>query len=205
MALDQVKTLNGLSDATMKFCFWIEDCRKQRSKHFQGDDALGPVETHDEYGEKINAAEMPVLSFMEYDNDASIGRDPEGYMWNLIRNAQGHAHFWQEREHQKAVDAVKLAHSNTKDAIRMRANRKAGKVKRRPPRPPRTLAQKVEDRRKMVDTRLAKMKTFKAEMGLHNMTMASYLSAVFKAEKSLASAVKALATAKRMLKESPSR
>jgi hypothetical protein len=178
MALDQAMTINGLNQEIIKFCFWAEDCRLQLNKKFGR------------------------LDFIEYDIEASMGRDPEGYMSGLLRRAAHHAQFWQEQEQRKVADAVRLAHATTKDAIRMRARRRAGKVKSRPPRPARTLEQNVEARRKAVETRIAKIAAFEKNNNLHNMYMRDYLSASFKTEKSLRSARKALATAERLLAES---
>ena len=199
MALDQVMTMNGLTYETIKFCFWLEDDMKRIEKELfartRGTRAAGVVETHNEYDKKINAAQMPVLDFIKYSHDADIGRDPEGYMWELVRRAASRAQSWQEREQRKVADAVRLAHATTKDAIRMRARRRAGKVKPRPPRPARTLEQNVEARRKAVETREAKLSEFKKNPPA--MYIRDQLRHLAKAEKSIRSAKKALATAER--------
>ena len=201
MALDQVRTLNGLSQETIKFCFWLQDEYDKLNRRFAGGGRFGGiVETHDEYGDKVNASDMSVLEEADYDMKMRKTHDPEGYVWTLLRSATWRVQSWQEREREQAAEASRIAHANTKDAIRMRARRAAGKVKARPARPQRSLAQKVEDRRKMVETREANLAAFSQNRPL--MTRAVYLGAIAKAKKSIGSAKKALATAEGKLAES---
>lgn len=76
----------------------------------------------------------------------------------------------------------------SKEALRKRKARAEGRVKPRAKKPPRTLADEVESRRKAVKTREAKLATLRSG-GLEVTT-----SAIFRAEESLRRANKALQT-----------
>jgi hypothetical protein len=207
MALDHVMKEAGLNETQMKFCFWLEDDMKRIEQELFGrkgkqNGKSRVIETHDEWGDKINAANMTMSEEIANNKRLDQIHNLEGYVSDLVRHGGYRAEGWLQRKQREEAEALRVAHASTKDAIRMRERRAAGKVKPRPPRPPRSLAQKVEDRSKMVETRLAKIEAFKNNAGLHNMSMGDLKSAQAKAAKSLRSAQRALETAEKKLAES---